>query len=76
MHVKTYRELLQGLLHCAAFWDGMLVAKEALKVFPKDAEILDYNDKLAQGFKDRHNILKDLPEALSVDGRGSFQTYG
>jgi hypothetical protein len=60
MHVKTYRELLQGLLHSAAFWDGMLVAKDALKVFPKDAEILDYNHELAQGFKDRHNALKEF----------------
>ena len=60
MHFKAYRELLQGLLDCAAFWDGMLVAKDALKVFPNDAEILDYNHKLAQGFKDRHNALKEF----------------
>ncbi|KAJ8060891.1 hypothetical protein OCU04_009972 [Sclerotinia nivalis] len=55
MHVSAYRCLVQGLLHCAAFWDGLTVVKLALEDFPDDFELLDLRANLLQSFKNRHN---------------------
>ncbi|KAF7853656.1 hypothetical protein EAF04_010647 [Stromatinia cepivora] len=55
MHVSAYRCLVQGLLHCAAFWDGLTVVKLALEDFPNDFELLDLRANLLQSFKNRHS---------------------
>ncbi|RFU30735.1 hypothetical protein B7463_g5609, partial [Scytalidium lignicola] len=57
LHISTYRQLLHGLIGCAAYWDGLLVVKEALTLFPDDAELLEIRRLLNELFKERHNEL-------------------
>jgi hypothetical protein len=60
LHLQAYRELLNGMLGAACFWDGLLEAKGALQLFPNDPEILELRQHLKDGFEDRHNGLKKL----------------
>lgn len=60
LHINAYRELLQGLLGSGAFWEGLLEAKKALKLFPNDADLLESRRCLKSGFEDRHIGLKDI----------------
>jgi hypothetical protein len=59
LHAKAYSELLNGLMGCGAFWDGLIEAKTALTFFPNDVDLLDSRDCLKLGFQDQHNGLKD-----------------
>jgi hypothetical protein len=52
LYVKAHRELLNGLLESAAFWDGLREAEKALKLFPKDVDTLETRDYLKDGFED------------------------
>ncbi|KAF4625404.1 hypothetical protein G7Y89_g12763 [Cudoniella acicularis] len=57
---QAYRELLEGLLGCGAFWDGLKEAKKALQLAPTDPAILKSRHNLKLGFEDRHVGLKGL----------------
>ena len=60
LHLHAYRHLLNGLLGCACFWEGLKVAKKALEKWPNDHELLESRQWLKEGFNDRHTGLKDL----------------
>jgi hypothetical protein len=60
LQLQAYRDLLNGLLGCACFWEGLAVAREALTVWPRDPELLELRQWLKEGFTDRHTGLKDL----------------
>ncbi|TGO43290.1 hypothetical protein BHYA_0002g00950 [Botrytis hyacinthi] len=60
MCLQAYRCLVQGLLHCAAFWDGLTVVKLGLEDFPDDYELLDLQALLFESFQNRHEeIVED-----------------
>jgi len=71
-HVDAYRELLNSMLGCGCFWDGVLIAKKALKRFPGDPDLSETRQWLADGFMDRCEGLRNLgaaPEDASVRSR-------
>ena len=53
LQLDAYRLILDNLLACGAFWDGMLLAREALKVFPDNVELKDTQQILVDAFRDR-----------------------
>ncbi|TGO59759.1 hypothetical protein BCON_0041g00240 [Botryotinia convoluta] len=60
MCLQAYRCLVQGLMHCAAFWDGLTVVKLGLEDFPDDFELLDLQALLFGSFQNRHEeTVKD-----------------
>ncbi|CAD6446808.1 a2d98197-90f5-4361-983f-9c74acac787e [Sclerotinia trifoliorum] len=64
MHVCAYRCLVRGLLHCAAFWDGLTVVKIALEEFPHDVELLHLRGNLLHSFRNRHEeTIQDAKDA-------------
>lgn len=48
------------MLGCGCFWDGVLVAKRALQLFPGDPDLLETRQWLKDGFTDRYDGLKKL----------------
>jgi hypothetical protein len=60
IYLHVYRELLNGFLGVAAFWDGLAESKKALALFPGDSEILEMRQLLKDGFEDRYLGLKGL----------------
>ncbi|TGO77676.1 hypothetical protein BELL_0095g00030 [Botrytis elliptica] len=79
MCLQTYRCLVQGLLHCAAFWDGLTVVKLGLEDFPDDFELLDLQALLFASFQNRHEEIleeaKDGPDDNTVAGSRSGLIY-
>ncbi|QSZ31259.1 hypothetical protein DSL72_000822 [Monilinia vaccinii-corymbosi] len=68
MHIRAYRCLVQGLLHSAAFWDGLMVVKLGLEIFPNDVELLDLRCLLCESFQDRHHsAMEDIKKGQAVD---------
>ncbi|KAF7942841.1 uncharacterized protein EAE97_006295 [Botrytis byssoidea] len=67
MCLQAYRCLVQGLLHCAAFWDGLTVVKLGLEDFPDDYELLDLQDLLLGSFQNRHEEIVEDAKNGSVD---------
>jgi hypothetical protein len=59
-HLHAYRELLNGMLGCGCFWDGVVAAKKALGLFPGDPDLLEIRQWLKDGFTDRCDGLKKL----------------
>jgi hypothetical protein len=59
-HLQAYRTLLNGLIGCAYFWEGLTVAKKAMELWPRDPDLMESRQWLKEGFTDRHNGLKDL----------------
>jgi len=59
VHRKAYRALLNGLLGCGCFFDGLKIAKKALLRFPGDHELLELRGCLKNGFKDRMEGFTD-----------------
>lgn len=59
LHIIIYRQLLKGLIGCGALWDGLMLGKKALLLFPDDVELQDLKSHLEELFKDRHNDLKE-----------------
>jgi hypothetical protein len=57
---KAYLHILNGLIGCTAWWDGLTVATAALENFPRNADILEMRDNIKEGFLDRHNGLKAM----------------
>jgi hypothetical protein len=60
LNLQTYRELVNGLLGCADFWDGLVQAKAGLNRFPRDAELLEMRGDLKTAFLARHKGLKKV----------------
>ncbi|KAK2623909.1 hypothetical protein QTJ16_006543 [Diplocarpon rosae] len=60
-HIRrdAYRVLLSGLVGSAAFWDGLVVAREARKLYPDDIEIAELQADLKDGFLDRVEMFKE-----------------
>ncbi|KAK6581905.1 hypothetical protein PZA11_005602 [Diplocarpon coronariae] len=60
-HIRrdAYRVLLSGLVGSAAFWDGLVVAREARKLYPDDIEIAELQVDLRDGFLDRVEMFKE-----------------
>ncbi|KAI9647610.1 hypothetical protein NHQ30_003995 [Ciborinia camelliae] len=54
MYLTAYRCLVQGLMHCGAFWDGLTAVKRGLEEFPGDFELTDLRELLLKAFRDRH----------------------
>ena len=50
LHVRAFHELLLNLLDSGAFWEGLEVAKEALRVFPKDKGLIETEFSLKEAF--------------------------
>lgn len=48
--LEAYRELINGLLRCGAFWDGEIEVKKALRVFPNDTVLKELQEILREGF--------------------------
>ncbi|KAF7959862.1 hypothetical protein EAE96_001466 [Botrytis aclada] len=67
MRLQAYRCLVQGLMHCAAFWDGLTVVKLGLKEFPDDFELLDLQELLLGSFRHRHEGNVEDAKNGSVD---------
>ncbi|TGO25641.1 hypothetical protein BPAE_0076g00440 [Botrytis paeoniae] len=67
MCLRTYRCLVQGLMHCAAFWDGLTVVKLGLEDFPGDFELLDLQALLFGSFQNRHEETVEDAKNGSVD---------
>ncbi|KAG9229235.1 hypothetical protein BJ875DRAFT_387780, partial [Amylocarpus encephaloides] len=55
----SYQQLLEGLVECASWWDGLIMAKEARTLFPTDWLLRKWEQDHMQGFKGRHEALKD-----------------
>ncbi|KAH8805753.1 hypothetical protein F5884DRAFT_457794 [Xylogone sp. PMI_703] len=66
LHLDTYLQLLRGFLGCAAYWDGLLLVKKALKLFPKHGELLEIQQILSESFKDKHNDLVQMGVAEDI----------
>ncbi|KAF7884851.1 hypothetical protein EAF00_010669 [Botryotinia globosa] len=67
MCLQAYRCLVQGLLHCAAFWDGLTVVKLGLEDFPGDYELLDLQELLFGSFQNRHEEMVEDAKNGPVD---------
>lgn len=67
MCLQAYRCLVQGLLHCAAFWDGLTVVKLGLEDFPGDFELLDLQALLFGSFQNRHEEVVEDAKNGPVD---------
>ncbi|ATZ47064.1 hypothetical protein BCIN_02g03900 [Botrytis cinerea B05.10] len=68
MCLRAYRCLVQGLMHCAAFWDGLTVVKLGLEDFPNDFELLDLQSLLLESFQNRHEeTVEDAKNASVVN---------
>jgi hypothetical protein len=59
VYLQAYREAINGLFGCAAFWDGLIQVKAGLKRFPRDPELLEVQRDLKTGFLERHKGLKE-----------------
>ncbi|KAH8591073.1 hypothetical protein B0O99DRAFT_520093 [Bisporella sp. PMI_857] len=57
---KACRALLEGILGCAAYRDGIQQAKRALRRFPKDHELLELQASLKIGLKGRMEGYKGM----------------
>jgi hypothetical protein len=51
LHVKASRELLHNLLGSGAFWEGLMQAREVLKLFPGDEELVKTRSNLKDAFE-------------------------
>lgn len=60
LHLKMYREYINAFLGMASFWDGLIEVREALRLFPRDPDLLGMCHLLKQGFMDRHHLLQSL----------------
>lgn len=60
LQLQAYRELVNGLLGCADFWNGLVQAKAGLKKFPQDSELLEMQGDLKMAFLARHRGLKEV----------------
>jgi hypothetical protein len=58
--LQTYQELVNSLLGCADFWDGLVQVKAGLKRFPRDPELLEMQGALKKAFLERHKGLKEV----------------
>ncbi|KAF5876209.1 putative mynd domain protein [Botrytis fragariae] len=67
MCLQAYRCLVQGLMQCAAFWDGLTVVKLGLEDFPGDFELLDLQALLLGSFQNRHEEILEDAKNGSVD---------
>ncbi|KAF7899217.1 uncharacterized protein EAF01_008430 [Botrytis porri] len=67
MCLQAYRCLVQGLMHCAAFWDGLTVVKLGLEDFPGDFELLNLQELLFASFQNRHEETVVNAKNGSVD---------
>lgn len=57
-HAGAYLALLDGLMGCSAYWDGLMVAKEALAHFPGHLDIMDMRSVLLDNFSQHSQYLK------------------
>ena len=60
LYQQTYGELVNSLLGCADFWDGLIQVKAGLKRFPNDPELLEMQGELKTAFIARHKGLKEV----------------
>lgn len=53
LHRQSYQMLLAALLGTGANWDGLLLAKTALKLYPEDLELKELQHELKEAFRYR-----------------------
>ncbi|CAG8961153.1 hypothetical protein HYFRA_00002696 [Hymenoscyphus fraxineus] len=72
----AYRELLYGLMYCGAFWEGLVEARKALKLYPHDQVIKGFVQDLKGELLQRCEILakggRDKVEQATYAKRGSI----
>lgn len=71
-YIEAYLTLLDSLMGCSAYWDGLLVAKEALDLFPGHPDILEMRDVLKNGLQDYTKYLTS--QGLQEEVRGLSRT--
>lgn len=59
LECQAYKVILAALLGCAAFYDGRLWAKAALKKYPNDAGLRELQANLDLGYSERLEHLKE-----------------
>lgn len=56
---SAYRCLVQGVLHCASFQDGLILVDDAIERFPEDFELLDLKASLIEAHENRVKEAKE-----------------
>ncbi|KAI9047159.1 hypothetical protein LZ554_008613 [Drepanopeziza brunnea f. sp. 'monogermtubi'] len=69
LHRQAYIMLLVGLVGSAAFWDGLVEAKKARKLYPDDTGIAELQDDLKSGFIDRCELMKESGLVFKIENQ-------
>lgn len=64
---QAFCQLLRNLLGVGAFWDGLLAANDALKLFPRDVDLHDLKTELKDAFETKCRSCLNIPEADIVE---------
>ena len=62
LHRQAYQMLLAALLGTGANWEGLLLAKTALKLYPEDLELKELQHELKEAFRDRSKGYKEIKD--------------
>lgn len=73
LRLQAYTMLITSLSGCMALWDGLKQVKIALKLYPKDAQLLELKASLEDGFEARSQML---PKETRLEARASILKLG
>ncbi|KAH7323788.1 hypothetical protein BKA65DRAFT_598333 [Rhexocercosporidium sp. MPI-PUGE-AT-0058] len=67
LHRLALQTLLVALLSTASNWEGLIIVKSALKVYPQDLELKDLQDELKTAFLDRSRGYEELRHQMKKE---------
>ncbi|KAL5315630.1 hypothetical protein ACEPPN_016499 [Leptodophora sp. 'Broadleaf-Isolate-01'] len=67
LHRQAFQILLAGLLGTATNWEGLIIVKAALKLYPQDTELKELQDDLKIAFLDRSRGYKELQHEMKKE---------
>lgn len=72
----AYRELLFALMYSGAFWDGLVEAMKAKRLYPHDSQIVELMGELKAGYQERIELLASPKAKLNESEQKSFSKKG
>lgn len=64
--LNAYRSILRGLSDCGAYWNGLMEARKALLLYPKDEHLLHLQNSLKKDFEEKARLLQGISVASNV----------